>query len=288
MYYPVHYSQCRAMFDMAAIPTPVQEMIIDLLQGPLDGAVHYCAAVLGSGPFASMVFLKFTLHHDVDPLIKPTLCLGWGNSCVFPKTSSAYTEAAHTRLEATTSTLWRGWTDDIRPSDLSTVQFIPPTNPSYLAAGITMRKKAHAIDKAPMECKTAADLRQCQQAALCDVQDKPTYGPLWLVPLGHVFFQDAPRFDTEHYEERPHFKGRMTNFDYEGGWELARCITLLTILITENVYDRNTNFTRRVLTGRIASGIWSKKMNVHHALNDASALYSALSNVNLNVCIDTK
>ena len=60
---------------MAAIPTPVQEMIIDLLQGPLDGAVHYCAAVLGSGPFASMGFLKFTFHHDVDPQVKSTLRL---------------------------------------------------------------------------------------------------------------------------------------------------------------------------------------------------------------------
>ena len=43
-----------------------------------------------------------------------------------------------------------------------------------------------------------------------------------------------------------------------------------TILITEIVYGRNTEFTRRVLTDRIASG------NVH--LNDASSLY----NVKLN------
>ena len=112
-----------------------------------------------------------------------------------------------------------------------------------------MLQKAHALNKAPMECRTAADLRQCQQAALSDAQDKPTYGPLWLIPrvlspsrgwrsdrMLYIMVKPDPRcystvisqdhlFDTEHYEEHPRFKERMTNFDYEGGWELARCIT---------------------------------------------------------------
>ena len=213
------------MFDMCAIPKPVQEMIVDLLQWSLDEAVHlykqhYSVVVLGSGPFASMVFLKFTYHHDVDPLVNSTLCMGWGNSCVFPKQSFAYTEAAYTRLESTTSTLWRGWHNN----SLSTSEFIPPTNPSYEVARTAMLDKAHALDKAPTECATAAGLRLCQQAALQDMQDKPTYGPLWLVPQGNVFATDAPRFDMEHYEEHPHPKSRMTYFDYEGGWELTRCI----------------------------------------------------------------
>ena len=84
------------MFDMGVIPTPVQEMILDLLQGLLDGAVHCTVSVLGSGPFAATVFLKFTFHHDVDPQTNPTLCMGWGNSCVFRNQPFTYTEAAHT------------------------------------------------------------------------------------------------------------------------------------------------------------------------------------------------
>ena len=70
-----------------------------------------------------------------------------------------------------------------------------------------------------------------------------------------------------------------------GSWHGALCPT---ILITETVYDRDTEFTRCVLTFCILHGIWSKKMNVHHALNDASALYSALSNMNLGFHIGTK
>ena len=50
--------------------------------------------------------------------------------------------------------------------------------------------------------------------------------PLWLVPLGNGFAQDAPRFDIEHYEEHPHFKEHMANFYYGGGWELAQCIIM--------------------------------------------------------------
>ena len=174
--------------------------------------------------------------------------MGWGNACVFPKQSLAYTEAAHTRLEATTSTLWRGWQNN----RLSSVEFIPPTHPSYEAAEAAMLQRAHALDKGPMECSTAADLRRCQQAALQDMQDKPTYGPLWLVPCTYHGLKPSPAsvwrsdrilyvmvttkpasysavisqdhvLDTQHYEEQPHFTERMTNFDYEGGWELARC-----------------------------------------------------------------
>ena len=208
------------MIDMAAIPQPVQEMIVDLLQCECDYDMYkldYSVVVLGSGPLASMVFLRFSFHHDVDPLVNTTVCMGWGNSCVFPKQSFAYTEAAYTRLESTTSTLWRGW----HSNSLSTSEFIPPTNPSYEEARIAMLDKAHALDKAPMECVTAADLGRCQQAALRDIPDKPTYGPLWLVPHGTVSDTDAPRFDMEHYEEHPHSKPHVTHFNYGDGWDLA-------------------------------------------------------------------
>ena len=205
------------MIDMGAIPTAVQEMIVDLLQDDLYKP-HYNVVVLGSGPFASMVFLRFSFHHDVDPLVNTTVCMGWGNSCVFPKQSFAYTEAAYTRLESTTSTLWRGW----HSNSLSASEFIPPTNSAYEEARTAMLDKAHALDKAPMECVTAADLRLCQQAALRDIPDKPTYSPLWLIPHGNVSDTDAPRFDMEHYEEHPHSKPRVTYFDYGDGWELAR------------------------------------------------------------------
>ena len=208
------------MIDMAAIPEQVQEMIVALLQFKCPYnmfKLDYSVAVLGSAPFASVVFLDFRFYDYVDPLVKPILCLGWGNSCVFPKTSTAYTEAAYTRLDPTTSTLWRGW----HCNSLSTSEFIPPANPSYEEARIAMLDKTNALDKEPMECVSAADLSRCQQAALQDIPDKPTYGPLWLVPHGDVSDTDAPRFDTEHYEEHPHSKPHVTHFGYGDGWDLA-------------------------------------------------------------------
>ena len=159
-----------------------------------------------------------------------------------------------------------------------------------------MLHKAHALDKGPMECKTAADLRRCQQAALKDVLIKPTYGPLWLVPIidrsrapyATVISRNHVR-DYEHYEERPHEGQRMTNFDYEGGWELARCITH-TILITDIAYDRNTiiiaRFFRRVLMRRISRGFWSRKM--HDALNDHDPYPPASAHADLNFWNVTK
>ena len=111
------------MLDVNLLAEPLQQTIIDALQVAMpSNDTQYLVAWPGAGPFASVIFGRFTLTKDVRG--GNFFNVGWGGSCMITKLSPSYTTARYTRVKPITCGVW--FTMDSPPC-----YFIPPGHPHY-------------------------------------------------------------------------------------------------------------------------------------------------------------